>query len=115
MMVSNTKNLKRFYDVAPAGASATEHGCELHDTTLVVTEGQAPPPYRGNCVVVHVFVFVPPPHVALHGVLDHDPLQCSGGGGGLEEGGVGLEGVVDELVEADSGSESSSLWSLKSL
>jgi hypothetical protein len=49
-------------------------------------------------------------------------LQCSGGGGGLEEGGVGLEeggvgleGVVDELVEADSGSESSSLWSLKSL
>jgi hypothetical protein len=114
-MVSNTKNLKRFYDVAPAGACATEHGCELHDTTLVVGEGQAPPPYRGNCVVVHVFVFVPPPHVALHGALDHDPLQCSGGGGGLEEGGVGLEGVVDELVEADSGSESSSLWSLKSL
>lgn len=76
MMVSNTKNLKRFYDVAPAGACATEHACELHVRTIVLGEGQALPPYRGNRVVVHVFVFVPPPHVALHAAVDHDPLQC---------------------------------------
>ena len=114
-MVSNTKNLKRFYDVAPAGACATEHGCELHDRTLVVGEGQAVPPYCGNCVVVHVFVFVPPPHVALHAAVDHDPSQFWGDGVGLEEGGVGLEGVVDELVEVGSGSESSSLRSFKLL
>jgi hypothetical protein len=79
-MASNTRNLKRFYDVDPAGARATEHACELHDRSLVVGEGHALPPCCGWVVVVHVLVFVPPPHVTLHAATPQLPAQFIGNG-----------------------------------
>lgn len=79
-MVSNTKNLKRFYDVAPDGACATEHACELHDVVIIFREGHAVPPCCGWVVVVHVLVFVPPPHVALHAATPQVPAQFIGDG-----------------------------------
>ena len=88
-MASNTRNLKRFYDVDPAGARATEHACELHDRSLVVGEGHALPPCCGWVVVVHVLVFVPPPHVTLHAATPQLPAQFIGNGADGVGAGVG--------------------------
>jgi len=50
--------------------------------------GHAVPPWSGCLVVVHVFVFVPPPHVLEHAPQeDQFPAQFTGEGGEGDEGG----------------------------
>ena len=99
-MASNTRNLKRFYDVDPAGARATEHACELHDRSLVVGEGHALPPCCGWVVVVHVLVFVPPPHVTLHAATPQLPAQFIGNGADGVGAGAGAGAGVGVGVSA---------------
>ena len=116
-MASNTRNLKRFYDVDPAGARATEHACELHDRSLVVGEGHALPPCCGWVVVVHVLVFVPPPHVTLHAATPQLPAQfigngADGAGAGAGAGaGVGVGVSAPESSAPESSAPESSLLS----
>tara|TARA_R110002111_G_scaffold242548_1_gene304526 strand:- start:40 stop:549 length:510 start_codon:yes stop_codon:yes gene_type:complete len=116
-MASNTRNLKRFYDVDPAGARATEHACELHDRSLVVGEGHALPPCCGWVVVVHVLVFVPPPHVTLHAATPQLPAQFIGNGAdGVGAGagagaGVGVGVSAPESSAPESSAPESSLLS----
>ena len=107
-MASNTRNLKRFYDVDPAGARATEHACELHDRSLVVGEGHALPPCCGWVVVVHVLVFVPPPHVTLHAATPQLPAQFIGNGA---DGVSAPESSAPESSAPESSAPESSLLS----
>jgi hypothetical protein len=106
-MASNTRNLKRFYDVDPAGARATEHACELHDRSLVVGEGHALPPCCGWVVVVHVLVFVPPPHVTLHAATPQLPAQFIGNGADGVGAGAGAGVGVGVSAPESSAPESS--------
>ena len=106
-MASNTRNLKRFYDVDPAGARATEHACELHDRSLVVGEGHALPPCCGWVVVVHVLVFVPPPHVTLHAATPQLPAQFIGNGADGVGAGAGAGAGVGVSAPESSAPESS--------
>jgi hypothetical protein len=74
--------------------------------------GHAVPPWSGCLVVVHVFVFVPPPHVSEHAPQeDQLPAQFTGEGDEGDEGDEGGEGGEGGEKPTSSGSVSTLMFS----